>query len=108
MLLSWESLGSPPCAPLALVCPLRVLLELLVTVLAVVLAPRSVPAKDPGWEPELLVLLLMTAVVEGRRTGRRMTASLSEPPLQPTAALGSQKTLQGWVETQVHCTLCAR
>lgn len=61
--MSWESLGSPPCAPLALVCPLRVLLELLVTVLAVVLAPRSVPAKDPGWEPELLALLLMTEML---------------------------------------------
>ena len=47
--MSWESLGSPTRAPLALVCPLWVLLELLVPVLAMVLAPRSVLAEDPGW-----------------------------------------------------------
>lgn len=68
-LLSWESLGSPTCAPLALVCPLLVLLELLVAVLAMVLAPRSVLAEEPGWELKLLALLLTTAVAEGPRTG---------------------------------------
>ena len=47
--MSWESLGSPTCAPLALVCQLWVLLELLVPVLAMVLAPKSVLAEDPGW-----------------------------------------------------------
>lgn len=67
--MSWESLGSPTRAPLALVCPLLVLLELLVTVLVMVLAPRSVLAEEPGWEPKLLALLLMTAVAEGPRTG---------------------------------------
>lgn len=68
-LLSWESLGSPTCAPLALVCPLLVLLELPVAVLAMVLAPRSVLAEEPGWELKLLALLLTTAVAEGPRTG---------------------------------------
>lgn len=44
-LLLWGSLGSPACVTLALVCPLRVLPELLATVLA----PGSLLAEEPGW-----------------------------------------------------------
>lgn len=42
---SWESLRSPTHAPLALVCPARVLPELP----AMLLAPGSVLAEELGW-----------------------------------------------------------